>query len=316
VPGRPVIWRPKGRPALSPRGIVTTGVPSWLSGTVNDSRAGADRDRSAVDVDGVGVERRGDDRCRWGDECVNAADRPGGLNADKLARPLGLQVVGRRQRRTGLELVKHRRLIAWPLVVDPLAVDGRRLSELDDGVDRVDALEPRQLDRAYLGAKRLEERGRGAGGGGDLGVTAGLDELGQEADRAPANVQRRIAADVPGGAEGPAGDHLVQQRRVADRPRQRPDRVVRPGERTTPAVGTRPWVGRTATSPHSDAGPRSEPLVSVPRPPRASPAPVAHAGPALEPPEMRVRSRGFRQSPSAGCGRRCRTRTCWCCPCR
>ncbi len=54
------------------------------------------------------------------------------------------------------------------------------------------------------------------------------------------------------------------------------------------------------TSPHSDAGARIEPEVSVPIPTSAIPEAVATAGPELEPPDSRPRSSGFRQLPQCG----------------
>ena len=57
---------------------------------------------------------------------------------------------------------------------------------------------------------------------------------------------------------------------------------------TTPRVGHRPVLGRNPTTPHSAAGMRMEPPVSVPRPMGAKRTAMAAAVPPLEPPAMRA----------------------------
>src|SRR6058998_4449363 len=54
-----------------------------------------------------------------------------------------------------------------------------------------------------------------------------------------------------------------------------------------------PYVGFSPTTPHSEAGCRTEPPVSVPRAHTASPAATAAADPADEPPGTRSRSHGL-----------------------
>src|SRR6185436_14466160 len=56
---------------------------------------------------------------------------------------------------------------------------------------------------------------------------------------------------------------------------------------------TRPYVGRSALSPHSRAGDTIEPDVSVPMPKATQPAAVADDGPADEPLDPRRVSHGF-----------------------
>src|SRR5262249_23047406 len=62
---------------------------------------------------------------------------------------------------------------------------------------------------------------------------------------------------------------------------------------------TRPYVGFTPTTPHSDAGWRIEPPVSDPRPSAANPAATAAADPPLDPPGTRRASWGLRVGPNA-----------------
>src|SRR5438270_10812079 len=57
---------------------------------------------------------------------------------------------------------------------------------------------------------------------------------------------------------------------------------------------TRPYVGFNPTTPHSDAGCRTLPPVSVPSAQIASPAATAAADPADDPPGTRSRSHGLR----------------------
>src|SRR5438128_1717238 len=61
----------------------------------------------------------------------------------------------------------------------------------------------------------------------------------------------------------------------------------------------RPYVGFRPTTPHSDAGWRTEPPVSVPRAHTTSPAATAAAEPPEDPPGTRSRSHGFRTGPNA-----------------
>src|SRR5262245_20632614 len=64
-----------------------------------------------------------------------------------------------------------------------------------------------------------------------------------------------------------------------------------------PRTLTRPYEGRTPTRPSQLAGPRTETPVSVPSPPRHSPAAVAAPVPLDEPPGQRLRSHGLWASP-------------------
>ena len=61
----------------------------------------------------------------------------------------------------------------------------------------------------------------------------------------------------------------------------------------------RPYVGLSPTTPHSDAGCRTLPPVSVPNAQTASPAATAAAEPPLEPPGTRSRSQGLCTGPYA-----------------
>src|SRR5215468_4321742 len=65
----------------------------------------------------------------------------------------------------------------------------------------------------------------------------------------------------------------------------------------TPRTLTRPYEGRTPTSPSQPAGPRIEMPVSVPRPPRQSPEAIATPVPLEEPPGQRVGSQGLTAFP-------------------
>ena len=69
---------------------------------------------------------------------------------------------------------------------------------------------------------------------------------------------------------------------------------------TVPRMGGVPSVGRSATRPHSEAGTRNDPVVSVPSPASAIPVAVAAAGPELEPPQSRLVSSGLGTSPQCG----------------
>ena len=66
---------------------------------------------------------------------------------------------------------------------------------------------------------------------------------------------------------------------------------------TTPARETRPNVGLSPNTPHSAAGTRIEPLVSVPSESGTRPAATAAAEPPEEPPAMRDGSCGLRVGP-------------------
>ena len=65
-----------------------------------------------------------------------------------------------------------------------------------------------------------------------------------------------------------------------------------------PVRGSRPKVGLRLKTPQSEAGTRSEPLVSDPSEIGASPAAVAAPQPDDEPPLIRAGSCGLRQAPS------------------
>ena len=67
-----------------------------------------------------------------------------------------------------------------------------------------------------------------------------------------------------------------------------------------PARLTRPKVGFSPTMPHTDAGQRIEPPVSVPGASATIPAATAAPEPPLEPPGTRVGSCGLRQVPNQG----------------
>src|SRR5438552_10825488 len=66
-----------------------------------------------------------------------------------------------------------------------------------------------------------------------------------------------------------------------------------------PNLEIRPYVGFSPTTPHSEAGCRTEPPVSVPRAHTASPAATAAAEPPDEPPGTRERSHGLNTGPKA-----------------
>ena len=82
-------------------------------------------------------------------------------------------------------------------------------------------------------------------------------------------------------------------------------RVIGPGVSKDSARGIVPallsslWLGRWPTTPHSAAGQRTEPAVSVPIAATHIPAATAAAVPEDEPPVMRVGSHGFRAGPKA-----------------
>ena len=62
---------------------------------------------------------------------------------------------------------------------------------------------------------------------------------------------------------------------------------------TTPLTGTRPGLGAMPTTPHCDAGSRTDPPVSVPTARSASPTATAAAEPPELPPGLRPRSHGL-----------------------
>jgi hypothetical protein len=71
-----------------------------------------------------------------------------------------------------------------------------------------------------------------------------------------------------------------------------------PGGRCgAPANGTRPGVGRSATTPLARAGTRSDPPRSLPSPSGAMPVATATASPPLDPPGVRAGSQGLRVAP-------------------
>src|SRR5262245_20550255 len=65
-------------------------------------------------------------------------------------------------------------------------------------------------------------------------------------------------------------------------------------------MGTRPKVGFRPTSPQKLAGIRIEPAPSEPRASGPSPAATAAAPPPVDPPGVRERSQGLRDSPNSG----------------
>jgi hypothetical protein len=67
----------------------------------------------------------------------------------------------------------------------------------------------------------------------------------------------------------------------------------------TPRSGTRSGDGRIPATPHSAAGMRTEPPVSVPTASGTNPAATAAAEPALEPPAIRRGSCGLAHGPLA-----------------
>src|SRR5829696_8765232 len=67
----------------------------------------------------------------------------------------------------------------------------------------------------------------------------------------------------------------------------------------SPYLLTVPYVGLTPTTPHSAAGWRIEPPVSLPRPTAAKPAATAAALPPLDPPATRLVSCGLNVGPNA-----------------
>ncbi len=69
---------------------------------------------------------------------------------------------------------------------------------------------------------------------------------------------------------------------------------------TTPSLGNAPGVGFRPTNPHSAAGTRPEPAVSVPSANATSPLATATADPELEPPAMYSGTTGLRHGPYCG----------------
>ena len=69
---------------------------------------------------------------------------------------------------------------------------------------------------------------------------------------------------------------------------------------STPRLLTEPYVGRSAVTPLSAAGIRTEPPVSVPSAARHRSAPSAAPEPPLEPPGMRAASQALAQVPKWG----------------
>src|SRR5438477_3095537 len=67
-----------------------------------------------------------------------------------------------------------------------------------------------------------------------------------------------------------------------------------------PARLTRPNVGFSPTIPHTEAGQRIDPPVSVPGASATTPAATAAPDPPLDPPGMREGSCGLRQVPNHG----------------
>src|SRR5215210_5785975 len=67
-----------------------------------------------------------------------------------------------------------------------------------------------------------------------------------------------------------------------------------------PRRGMRPNVGLSPTTPHNDAGMRTEPPVSAPTANGSAPNATAAAAPLEDPPAMRVGSQGFRTLPKSG----------------
>src|SRR2546426_7795876 len=65
-------------------------------------------------------------------------------------------------------------------------------------------------------------------------------------------------------------------------------------------IGTRPKVGLRPTSPQKLAGMRIEPAPSEPSASGPNPAATAAAPPPVDPPGVRVRSQGLRDSPNSG----------------
>src|SRR6184192_2162762 len=68
----------------------------------------------------------------------------------------------------------------------------------------------------------------------------------------------------------------------------------------TPALLTRPYVGFRPTHPHSEAGMRMLPPVSVPVVPAASAAAIAAPEPPLDPPGIASRFHGLCVAPKCG----------------
>ena len=113
--------------------------------------------------------------------------------------------------------------------------------------------------------------------------------------RTPRRSVRRPAPSIGSGSATDVesqrivpGDHPQQQRRVAHRQRERADLVERRRERDQAVAGDGAVRRLQPTTPHSAAGWRIEPPVSVPSESGASPAATAAAEPPLEPPGTRV----------------------------
>src|SRR5579864_4744396 len=67
-----------------------------------------------------------------------------------------------------------------------------------------------------------------------------------------------------------------------------------------PSCDQRPTLGRNPAMPHSAAGTRTDPPVSVPMPAGANRAATASAVPPLDPPGIRRLSYGFDTAPNTG----------------
>ena len=113
--------------------------------------------------------------------------------------------------------------------------------------------------------------------------------------RAPArSTRRRVARD-----RGPQID-VQQQRRIAHRPRERPDLVERRCEGDQP-VARHPPVGRLEPDDAAERRRLADRAARVRARARAAPsrAATAAADPPLDPPGIRVGSHGFRVAPNA-----------------
>src|SRR6185503_9297022 len=106
-----------------------------------------------------------------------------------------------------------------------------------------------------------------------------------------------IASTVDGSrGSGPAIASRMRAQSSTDRP-MGPTLSIDQLRAITPKRLTRPYVGRTPTTPFVADGERIEPSVSVPRLKPTMPAAVAAAGPAEDPPLDRDVSQGQRVVP-------------------
>ena len=183
----------------------------------------------------------------------------------------------------------------------------RALARRDEVVRRQRVREVRAGHLDHLGAEAGEDVDRLAEPLLDAGLVALAGQLLDDADAEPADVtgsgrvddRRHRLVDRRRVQRVVAGHRRVQQRGVEHRARERPGLVERRRERDQ-AIARHPAVRRFhADEPHTAAGCRIDPPVSVPIPSGASNAVTAALEPPDEPPGTRSRSHGLCVGPYA-----------------